>query len=60
MFVWNLRYRVRAGTTPVAFGGATLRIERVGLASEYRITYWEDRRDTGDVPSWGKRRLDTL
>jgi len=31
---------------------------RVGLAGEYRITYWEDHRDTVNVRSWGKHRLE--
>lgn len=56
--VWNMHYRVWAGTTPVAAGSAGLTFERVGLATEYKITYWEDRRDTVNVRTWGLHRLE--
>lgn len=55
---WNMHYRVWSGTIPVAAGSAGLMFERVGLAGEYRITYWEDHRDTVNVRSWGKHRLE--
>ena len=55
---WNMHYRVWSGSIPVAAGSAGLLFERVGLAGEYRITYWEDHRDTVNVRSWGKHRLE--
>jgi len=58
--IWNVRYRVRAGTTPVVGGGAMLRFERIGPAREFKITYWQDRRDIMTAITWGKRRLDSL
>jgi len=58
MQIWNMHYRVWAGSTPVAAGSAGLTFERIGLASEYKLTYWEDRRDTVNVRSWGKHRLE--
>jgi hypothetical protein len=56
--IYNLHYRVWAGTTPVAAGTAGITFERVGLATDYKITYWDDHRDTVNVKSWGKRRLE--
>ena len=58
MQIWNLHYRVWAGTIPVAAGTAGITFERVGLATDYKITYWDDHRDTVNVKSWGKRRLE--
>jgi hypothetical protein len=56
--IWNLHYRVWAGATPVAAGSAGITFERVGLAGEYKMTFWEDHRDTTNVRSWGKHRLE--
>ena len=56
--IWNLHYRVWAGTTPVAAGTAGITFERVGLAGDYKMTYWEDHRDTTNVRTWGKHRLE--
>ena len=58
MEIWNMHYRVWAGTTPVAAGSAGLTFERVGLSGEYKLTYWDDHRDTTNVRSWGKHRLE--
>src|SRR5262249_41466003 len=44
--IYNEHYRVFAGSSPVCAGAAYLSFERVGQAGEYRLTYWEDRRDT--------------
>jgi hypothetical protein len=56
--IWNLHYRVWAGATPVAAGTAGITFERVGLAGDYKMTYWEDHRDTTNVRTWGKHRLE--
>jgi hypothetical protein len=56
--IWNMHYRVWAGTTPVAAGSAGLTFERVGLSGDFKITYWDDHRDTTNVRSWGKHRLE--
>ena len=56
--IWNMHYRVWAGTTPVAAGSAGLTFERVGPGGDYRLTYWDDHRDTTNVRSWGKHRLE--
>jgi len=58
MEIWNMHYRVWAGATPVAAGSAALKFERIGLAGEYKLTYWDDHRDTTNVRSWGKHRLE--
>lgn len=58
MEIWNMHYRVWAGSIPVAAGSAGLTFERVGLGSEYKLTYWDDHRDTTNVRSWGKHRLE--
>jgi hypothetical protein len=58
MEIWNMHYRVWAGPTPVAAGSAGLTFERVGLGGEFKLTYWEDHRDTTNVRSWGKHRLE--
>jgi hypothetical protein len=55
--IWNMHYRVWAGTIPVVAGSAGLTFERIGLGSDYKITYWEDHRDTSNVVTWGTRRL---
>lgn len=55
--IWNMHYRVWAGSTPVVAGSAGLTFERIGLAGEYKITYWEDHRDTTNVRTWGTARL---
>ena len=60
MEIWNMHYRVWAGTTPVAAGSAALTFETVGYSTqnEYKLTYWDDHRDTTNVRSWGKHRLE--
>jgi hypothetical protein len=55
--IWNMHYRVWAGPTPVAAGSAGITFERVGLAGNFKITYWEDHRDTTNVRTWGLARL---
>lgn len=55
--ILNRRYRVFAAGSPVAAGAAGLTIARVGLSGEWKITYWEDHRDTADVRTWGTARL---
>jgi hypothetical protein len=51
-------YRVFAGSAPVAAGEAVLTFRRVGLAGEWKIRFWEDRRDTSGVRTWGTARLE--
>jgi hypothetical protein len=51
-------YRVFAGPTPVAAGEAVLTFRRVSLAGEWKISFWEDRRDTTGVRTWGTARLE--
>jgi hypothetical protein len=55
--VYNLHYRVWAGANPVAIGSAGLTFERIGANSDYKVTFWEDRRDTTTGRTWGKARL---
>jgi hypothetical protein len=55
--VYNLRYRVWSGSTAVAAGAARISLERVGATGEYRLTRWEDHRDTLGVRTWGMARL---
>lgn len=55
--IWNMHYRVWAGVTPVVAGSAGITFERIGNASDYKITYWEDHRDTTNVRTWGLARL---
>jgi hypothetical protein len=59
--VWNVRYRVRAGTVAVVAGAAALTFERVGLMGESgdsKLTRWVDRRDIGTARTWGRARLE--
>ena len=55
--LWNRRYRVFAAGSPVAAGSVGFTIQRVGLSGEWKIRFWEDRRDTADVRTWGTARL---
>ena len=55
--IYNEHYRVWSGASPVCAGAAHLTFERVGASGEYRITFWEDRRDTANVRTWGAARL---
>lgn len=55
--ILNRIYRVWSGNAPVCAGSAGFTLERVGLAGDFKITYWEDRRDTSDVRTWGTARL---
>ncbi len=55
--VLNRRYRVFAAGSPVAAGSVGLTLERVGLSGEWKVRFWEDRRDTADVRTWGTARL---
>jgi hypothetical protein len=43
-------------------GLADLTFKRVGVNREWKLVYWEDRRDTSAsvVRSYGRRRLDSL
>ena len=56
------RYRIWAGAQPLAVGLADLTFKRVGVNREWKLVYWEDRRDTSAsvVRSYGRRRLDSL
>ena len=55
--VYNLRYRVWAGSTPVVAGAVGMTFERIGVHADFKITYWEDRRDTTDITTWGLARM---
>jgi hypothetical protein len=55
--IYNMHYRVWAGSNAVVAGSAGINFERVGLGGEYKITYWEDHRDTANVRTWGSARL---
>ncbi|MGH7725212.1 MAG: hypothetical protein ACREOU_07250 [Candidatus Eiseniibacteriota bacterium] len=55
--ILNRIYRVWSGNSPVCAGSAGFTLERIGLAGDFKITYWEDRRDTADVRTWGTARL---
>ncbi len=55
--ILNRIYRVWSGNAAVCAGSAGFTLERVGLAGDFKITYWEDRRDTADVRTWGTARL---
>jgi len=55
--IYNLHYRVWSGASPVCAGSAGIALERVGGSGEYKMTYWEDRRDTANVRTWGAARL---
>lgn len=55
--IQNRLYRVYAAGNPVVAGSAGLTFERVGAAGDWKITFWEDRRDTADARTWGAARL---
>jgi len=55
--IYHEHYRVWAGASPVCAGAARLTFEQVGAGNDYRLTYWEDRRDTVNVRTWGAARL---
>ncbi len=55
--IWNVKFRVFLGQNAATASAAGLQIERVNLAGDWKITHWEDRRDTTNVPSYGTRRL---
>ena len=55
--IYNMHYRVWSGASPVCAGSAGIALERVGGSGEYKVTYWEDRRDTVNVRTWGAARL---
>jgi hypothetical protein len=55
--VRNFHYRVRTGPSVPVAGSVGLHLRTVNQAQEWKITYWEDRRDTTGVPTWGTRRL---
>ena len=57
LIILNRRYRVFAGGNPVVAGAAGLTMARVGLSGDWKIRFWEDRRDTADVRTWGTARL---
>jgi hypothetical protein len=56
--IYHLRYRVYAGSTIVVAGAVGMNFERLGLAADDKITYWEDLRDTTGVMTWGLARLE--
>ena len=58
--IYNLHYRVWAGSTPVVAGAVGMTFERLGVHSDFKITYWEDRRDTTEITTWGLARLRSL
>jgi hypothetical protein len=55
--IYNLHYRVWSGATNVCAGAAGITMERIGGSGEFKMTYWEDRRDTSGVRTWGAARL---
>jgi hypothetical protein len=57
--VWvNRKFRVYVGPSTAAASSIGLQLERVNAAGDWKITYWEDRRDTtSSVQSYGTRRL---
>lgn len=57
LLLYNLRYRVWSGVTPVAAGSARISLERIGASGEYKLTRWDDARDTVGVRTWGMARL---
>ena len=56
----NRIYRVYAGGGALVAGSAAITLERVGGASEWKITFWEDRIDTSGVETWGRARLNVI
>jgi hypothetical protein len=59
--IYYRRYRVYAGTEPIAFGLADIVLRRVGVNQEWKIVLWTDRRDTTAtiVRTLGRQRLDS-
>jgi hypothetical protein len=55
--IWNRKFRVFVGQSAATASAPGIQIERVNLAGDWKITHWEDRRDTTGVPSYGTRRL---
>lgn len=55
--IYNLHYRVWSGATSVCAGSAGIALERVGSSGEYKVTFWDDRRDTANARTWGAARL---
>jgi len=55
--VYNLHYRVWAVGNSVAVGAAGLTFERIGANSDYKVTFWEDHRDSSGGRTWGTARL---
>ena len=55
----NRKFRVYTGPSTAAASSIGLQMERVNLAGEWKITYWEDRRDStsSTVSTYGTRRL---
>jgi hypothetical protein len=56
------KYRIFAQAAPMGVGVADIRIQRVGIANEWKITQWNDTRDTSDtsIPTYGGQRLNSL
>lgn len=56
------RYRIYAGSQPLAVGLADLTFQRAGVNQEWKLVRWVDRRDTSDAGVWsyGRRRLNSL
>jgi hypothetical protein len=57
--IFYRRYRIYAGPLLMAAGLADLTFRTVGLNSEWKLTYWVDRRDT-TAATYGRQRLDSL
>jgi hypothetical protein len=55
--IYHEIYRVRAGASPVCAGAAGITLERVGASTQFKVTFWEDRRDTANVRTMGAARL---
>jgi len=55
--IYYRRYRVYAAGIPIAAGVGVLTMDRVGLSGEWKLRFWEDRRDTAGVLTMGRRRL---
>lgn len=55
--IYHEHYRVFAGASAVCAGLAGITLERVGASSQYKVTFWEDRRDTANVRTMGTARL---
>lgn len=55
--VFHRSYRVFSVATPVEAGEAVLTLVRTGGTGAWKIRFWEDRRDTTGIRTWGTARL---